>query len=126
MKSTKTTAHDAAVAFFHANGCYSYDPATQTPEEGRRASALALADAEALWLEVVRANLARFEVRPDPMGTLDYEVPCCGMVLLDNEDQSLASLWGIDDSSPRYQRVVRAELVLDCADALKAMLEAAQ
>lgn len=106
--------------FFKANAGYSYDPKTQTPEEGQRCCAEALADAEAF----ARTAGLSFEWREDDQtdesfrNTDDpYNLWVC--VCHDEEGGHLTSCGGIDlgrDGKPwadKYRRVMEAELALE-------------
>ena len=114
--------------FFMQHAGYSYDPKTETPEQGRRRCARSLADAE------MRARDAgcsyQWEVDPHARSSdwiADHEDggkyrdpwitwQCC---MHDAEGEAIASLGGIDfgrNGSPfgsPYKRVVEAELALE-------------
>lgn len=105
--------------FFYDNAGFSYDPKTQTPEQGKLECAKALADAETL----ATAHGYSFEWFIDPDITSadfqddDYSLWCCQM---HNDDGDVVgSLSGIDfgpDGEPwgnDYRRVVEAELALE-------------
>jgi len=111
-----------AVAFFVANAGYSYDPKTETEEQGKRRGARKLATAERrAWKEGCRFS---WSVDPD-IDSSDFsdERPPwslyqCAMFAPDG--RCVASLHGIDfgrDGFPSdgntYRRVVEAELALE-------------
>jgi hypothetical protein len=96
-----------AVAFFHEQAGYSYDPATETPEQGQQRCAEALAAAEAWLMEQAGHTV---EWLPD-----EDEANQWGCIVRIDPRRE-ASLWGIgfaDDAEPwgqPYARVVVAEL----------------
>jgi hypothetical protein len=110
-----------AVEFFAAHAGFSYDPRTETPEQGKRASAARLADAEA------RASAAgvSFEWSIDPdTDSSDWsdETPAYAVwqCLARGADGAvIGSLGGVDfgpDGEPwgdPYRRVVEAEIASD-------------
>lgn len=110
------TAYD----FFHAHAGYSYDPATETPEQGRARCAQELADAEAAaregglsfaWDVDTDADSRDFKPK-----TERYDLWAC--TAYDENGNVCGSLGGVDfgaDGSPyadSYRRVVEAELAL--------------
>lgn len=93
--------YDEAFLFFYDNAGYSYDPKTQTEEEGRMECANRLALAEAFASE---AGLTWYWEQDD----FENNEPrwCCSCAQLP------LALGGIDvDESDDYARVVKAELV---------------
>lgn len=108
----------SAEDFFYEHAGYSYDPATQTPEEGHRQSARALADAERWALD--NDVTVTWERDPEPWdGDVPYDGPVWQALAVryDSPNEVLASLSGIaidsehPDTDP-YGRVVSAELAL--------------
>lgn len=108
-----------AEAFFYEHAGYSYDPRTQTPEEGRHAAAKRLAHVE----EAGREAGLSFEWmvdNSDDSSSFSEETPpwrLWGCICHDNKGAPGAALWGIDfgrDGTPWsntcYRRVVEAEL----------------
>lgn len=103
------------IAFFSENGSYSWDPKTETQDQGRQRCARELAQAERYAAE----RGWRFEWENDPdeyqLGdaetTPPNEVLTC--VLKDARNRSLASLGGIGDPSRNCGRVVEAELACE-------------
>lgn len=107
-------------SFFWENGGYGYSQ-NQTPEEGRKACAITLADAARKAFD----NNYSFEWEQDDITNQDFEdseggpyyLWCC--ICRDDTGKVLASLCGIDfgrDKSPwgePYRRVVEAELALE-------------
>lgn len=130
MKPTCKLSADEAFFFEHAG--YSYDPARETPAQGRTRCAVSLAAAEAVLLEAIREGAADVDVRPDEDGTRDERAPRWGMIVWargksrrSSHQWSIhaASLWCLDDIDSRgYGRVVRAELASEGLDALIASL----
>ena len=96
---------DSNQQFFYDHAGYSYDPKTETPDEGRHRCAVALADAEQRWL----ASGALFIVDPDE----DNGPDSVGMLIVGPDGTVLASLWAIEGADDNYTRVVRAELALE-------------
>ena len=107
--------------FFYENAGYSYDPATETQEQGRVKCAKSLAQAEQLALSAGVAfewqidqfiNSSDFSDDPEP-----WELWEC--VAYNADGNVIASLSGIDfgrDGSPwssNYRRVVEAELATE-------------
>ena len=116
---------DEREAFFYEHAGYSYRPGFETPEEGRKRCAHALAMAEitgeAFGWEV------RWEVEPDPMWDDDVEREHTDYdqwwaVLEDEDGEHLGSLGCIDlgpsgypdgPGADPYARVIAAELMLE-------------
>jgi hypothetical protein len=109
-----TTAAD----FFYEHAGYSYNTAIETPEQGRRRTAQALADAE-LWAHEagysvdweddwdVTDHVAEYD-------TYDTEPATCEQATMHDPDGAVvASLGCIDDATDEYRRVVEAELALE-------------
>ncbi len=114
----------AAEKFFFDHAGYSYDPVTETPEQGRIRCARNLAAAEALareagvsfaWEVDQDIDSSDFDDSTDPWALwtcVAYD--CTGAVA--------ASLGGVDfgrDGTPHgddYRRVVEAELADECID----------
>lgn len=117
--------------FFYNQAGYSYDPKTQTKEEGKRECAIALAEAEF----IAKARNVRFEWRKDDITSEDFsdEKPFYRLwycIARFNGDV-ISSLGGIDfgrNKSPfgePYKRVVEAELCLEFASEAKESLRCA-
>lgn len=113
------------VAFFYEHTGWSYDPKTQTEEEGRQETARSLAAAEA-W---ANDNNVRFswdhEAYPDYSG-IEHRSPLWTCIAFDDEGEPVASLGNIDlgaDADPwmhgipgggaLYARVIEAELACE-------------
>lgn len=106
----------SAEQFFYDHAGYSYDPATETPDEGRRRTAADLARAEA-W---AKAQGHTYEWGPDWQvdhvreypDAYDAEPDTCEYVTLSDllDGNVLAALGCVDDATPEYRRVVEAEL----------------
>lgn len=104
-----------AVDFFVEHAGYSYDPKTQTPEEGKLACAKALADAEAWLHSQYEYSVQWVEDRDVDRSGIDHNGPLWGcIVTVDGRDESL---WGIDlgENGARdpYRRVVESELAAE-------------
>lgn len=113
-----------AIQFFFEHAGYSYDPKTETPEQGKQRGAELLARAER---EAASAGI-RFEWRYDDDG-------CCCCCLEKGEAphtdvwycqawsedglRCLASLSGICGPSDDYRRVVEAELAAEALSELE-------
>lgn len=127
----------APAAFFWTHAGYSHNPATETPEQGRKRGAQALADA-ALLASLAGVSFG-WQVDPDTTsadwieGRKDgsrYRDPWAtwGCVLRGPDGVTLASLWGIDFGrggepwGEPYRRVVEAELAYEATEALAAIL----
>jgi len=90
--------------FFYDNAGYSFNPATETPEQGKRRCAAELAKAEQDALnEGWRCRWGR-----------DDDGEYCEM-WTSGGTWLLESLSGIEDPTPEYRRVVEAELALQAA-----------
>ena len=103
-----------AIAFFYKHAGYGYTPGKETPAQGRRRGAKALARAEAE--ASARGWRVEWEGDPEPWdpGDTDYEPKeVYGAVLRDEEGHVLESLWSIADPDRNYRRVVEAELALE-------------
>lgn len=111
-----------AVQFFYTYAGYSYDPKTQTPEQGRMQTARALAKAE----RDAASQGIRFGWEPDVEGCIgcDCGLPECKcasgephevLVCLayNTEGKVIASLGAICEPTREYRRVVEAELALE-------------
>ena len=110
-----TEISEATIDFFIQHAGYSYNPATETPEEGRRRCARDLAEAEAI------ARLRGWEVRWADDWSIDHETEfdcydkggpetCETALLVDAQGNVLASLGCVDDATDEYRRVIEAEL----------------
>jgi len=113
-----------AVEFFYDNAGYSYDPATETVEDGRLRGArqLAMAErfaqvmgAEYVWEDDWSLGHSHAEEFPD---AYDNEPDTCEWVQLRvtlpcGHSDIVASLSCIDDATPEYRRVIEAELALE-------------
>jgi len=112
-----TTAKQQAYLFFLRNAGYSYNPETQTKQQGRAASARKLAKAE----RDARALGYTFEWQDDCDGDHSYLVAgvdpepetCEVCLMLDDNGKVMQSLGCIDDATREYRRVVEAEMALE-------------
>lgn len=124
-----TTPLSPAAQFFFDHAGSSYNPATETPEQGRTRCAIQLAEAEALYLRAHQVSDVTCEWVTDPDADLSWMRPkdrknaCVEGCGIKNNEEYLASLWGITDADDDYKRVVRAELALECADQLRQIIE---
>lgn len=108
----------SAEEFFYANAGWSYDPAKETPEQGMRRCAQALAQAEQ-WAKDNDLEY-RWEDDWDTLWRVqEYDVydegplTCEACLLSDPNGTVLASLGCINDATPEYRRVIQAELALE-------------
>lgn len=117
------------VRFFYSHAGYSYDPKTETRNQGKWRTARELAHAEA---EAQRLNLS-FNWDYDPDGCIGCD---CGQTdcacassephetlycwVEDEQGNNLASLGGICGADCNYKRVVEAELAQEAIAALQA------
>jgi hypothetical protein len=114
--------------FFYANAGFSYDPKTQTQEEGRKQCAAALAQAESAYIAAHRVANVECIWEDDSTGFADYlcdkragrlakgikkpeSIECCRIEI---NGETVASLCGIWDADADYRRVIRAELSVEC------------
>jgi hypothetical protein len=115
--------------FFYENAGYSYDPKTQTPEQGRIACAKALAEAEAVGKRLEYSFEWDWDECPDLSFMSDeereqeHEVLCCRIVDPETARYSLASLCGIVDPDHNYRRVIEAELASEAIAELDKEIE---
>lgn len=119
--TNRSTSIEQATEFFYRYAGWSYDPRIETPEQGRRAGARALAEAEQLadargwttwWDEDWEVNHAK--ECPEMYADGGPET-CERAMLCDSAGQILATLSCIDDADGNYRRVVAAELALEAA-----------
>ena len=121
-KPRKQTAKQQAYLFFLRNAGYSYDPKTQTKQQGRAASARRLAKAE----RDARALGYMFEWQDDCDGCIGCscdspECDCstgepheCLVCLMHNSrGVCCQSLGSVCEPSREYRRVIEAELALE-------------
>lgn len=97
--------------FFYENAGYAYNPASETPEDGRTRGAKALADAERAALENGWYCTWGFgEYQYDDAGEATATYYCN---LHDADGTILASCGGIDTDNGPYARIIAAELALE-------------
>jgi len=103
--------------FFYDHAGYSYDHKKESPEQGHIRCALALAKAEQIarqlgwsvgWSDDWACGSHTKEFGEDAYPT--EPTTCEAAILVDRNDEVLASLGCIDDASAEYRRVVEAEL----------------
>jgi hypothetical protein len=122
IQSAKQTPKQAAFYFFLKNAGYSYDPATQTPRQGKSAGARRLAQAE----RDARALGYRFEWQDYPDGCIGCDCGeadcdcstgrahvCLVCLMRDSAGVCCQSLGSVCKPSREYRRVVEAELALE-------------
>lgn len=116
-----------AAAFFFEHAGYSYDPARETADQGRKRCAIELARAErdaraqGIWFSWDRdeEGCAGGDYKPcksDPLGPRHLVMYCIAKRNKPGQDHVydvLASLSGICEPSPEYRRVVEAELAME-------------
>jgi hypothetical protein len=118
------TLDPAAVAFFAEHAGTSYNPATETPEEGAERGARLFARAEAYakaagWTFTWRDDWELPHSHEQEFGEAYSGMPdgepetCEGVTLYDENDDVLESLGCVDDADSNYRRVVEAELALE-------------
>ncbi len=118
----KGTQMNETEQFFYDQAGWGYNPSSETPEEGRTAGAIRLADAEKMaqdagytfsWSddweignhkEFFGADSAYADSEPDTCENCD---------MFDPDGNLVQSLGCIDDASSQYRRVVEAELALE-------------
>jgi hypothetical protein len=119
----KQTPKQQAYLFFLRNAGYSYDPKTQTKQQGRSETARKLAKAE----RDARALGYTFEWEYDSDGCIgcDCDSPDCDCstgephetlgcrMIHPDTGRGVRSLWGICKPSREYRRVIEAELALE-------------
>lgn len=103
--------------FYYENAGYSYDPATQTPDEGRMETARNMASA--LCLTLGDGGVFRWE--DDWAVDHGREFDCyvdggpetCEWAGLYIDGKLVASLGCVDDADDGYRRVIEGELALE-------------
>ena len=114
--------------FFYEHAGFSYDPKTQTPDQGHRESAIRYAEAENIAMRHQAIDGWHYEWDIDREGCTgcDCGNPDCDCssgrphkvmycILRDGKGETLASLFGICKPSKEYQRVIAAELALEAS-----------
>lgn len=114
-------ADPAAVAFFHDHAGWSYNPATETPEEGRQRCAERLAAAEA-WAKAAGVSFGwedDWDVgsHVEEYDAYDQEPSTCEICTVQMQGDVVAALGCIDDADANYRRVVEAELAYEAMPA---------
>lgn len=119
-------------AFFWRSAGWSYDPSKETPEEGRKRGALALAQAEG----DAEARGLTFQWEVDDIDSSDFsdERPTWALwvCVCRGDGENLASLAGVDFGRGRepwgqdYREVVEAELAIEALEVLAARRSEAQ
>lgn len=106
-------------SFYYKHAGFSYDPKTQTADEGRAECAFELA--RAALISSQRGWVVTWEPEPDPNSCAfddddDNTTEYFGCILRDSKSHVLASLWCIGDPEANYCQVVQAELALEALD----------
>jgi hypothetical protein len=117
--------------FFYDNAGFSYDPKTQTPEEGRRECALKLAEAEDVFIEAHRLGKAECRWEMDEFCLEEfpwddegeaYMMATLVKLFENGSPKGLTCLGGISDADTKCRRVIRAELALERLEELRELL----
>jgi hypothetical protein len=114
----------SAIRFFYSNAGYSYDPKTETRNQGRWRCARSLAKAEQeakqrgfefQWQDdwTIADHVKEFDTYTEQPST------CETCLCLDEQGNVLASLGCIDDASNAYRRVIEAELASEAIHTIK-------
>lgn len=114
MLYLRSSEYQSAEDFFYANAGSSYDPASETEDQGRRRSARELVRAEK-WAQT---NGYTFTWIDDPEASRDSGHPEYACIMYCRHGGPAQSLWAIafEDFGPPcdpYRRVVQAELALE-------------
>jgi hypothetical protein len=117
IKTSKETKMSKDVKFFYDNAGYSYDPNTETADQGRFKGAKDLADAEIYardndwvftWEWDDCGDFDNHDEWCDIKGQHDHNIEAC--ILRDANGNVLESLCSIVDADNNYRRAVEAEL----------------
>lgn len=126
-----------AQAFFWEHAGYNWNAAAGEPElAGKARCAMELAEAEAVYLDAHRKAdvVCLWDMDVDGMNERErgsnvelVEIAAISVRNADGDDagECLASCCGIEDATPDYRRVMRAELAIECIDKLRAIAEGA-
>ena len=112
-----------AEKFFYKHAGFSYDPQTETKNQGKRRCATEMAEAEAYLQDMQWSASWEWEQFADLSWMTDeereqeHEVLCC--ILRDEHGNVLASLGNIVDADLHYMRVVEAELADEVYNEIK-------
>lgn len=106
-----------AVAFFHEHAGWGYDPATETPEEGRQRSAERMAEAEA-WAKAAGVSFRWSDdwgvgSHVDEYDSHGEEPETCEVCVAYLGGEVVAALGCVDDATDEYRRVIEAELAYE-------------
>ena len=120
------SATQSDVQFFVNNACFSYDPKTQTEEEGRLQCAERAAEAEDILMQAMRVGDVSVSWQDDARTGDEFEeverVESCAIEI---NGEIVASLFAVWDADANYRRVIRAELAIECLDQLRAVVAVA-
>ena len=114
-----------AAAFFYEHAGWSYDPATESPEDGRARCALALAEAEA-WAAAADVEFV-WDADDDswwlhPAEDATDGPQTCEICAAYMGREMVASLGCIDDADDNYRRVIEAELAAELQDQVESAI----
>lgn len=115
-----TQALSSAIEFFYEHAGYSYDPKTQTEEEGHRETATYLARAEK-W---AKDHDVSFTWEDDWGVDHQKEFDCyedggpdtCEMCAALQDGKVITAIGCVDDATPEYRRVIEAQLAAEARD----------
>lgn len=111
------------IQFFVKHAGFSYDPMTQTREQGQQQGAERMADAEDVLMLAMRVgDVSVHWVDDARMGDEPDDVENVESCVIEINGEIVASLFAIWDADTNYRRVVRAELALECLGRLRAVL----
>lgn len=116
----KQTAKQSAYFFFLRNAGYSYDPKTQTPQQGRSETARKLAkaerDARALGYTFQWADDWGIGSHVKEFGSESYptEPTTCEICIMRNDGGTIVQTLGcVDDATQEGRRVIEAQLAME-------------
>jgi hypothetical protein len=114
--------------FFFDNAGWAYRASEETPEQGRTRGAIILAENEALYLEAHKVSTVACEWHEDENFHNEKCDTCeCASITVHDERSGkrviLSYVGCVLDATEDYRRVIRAELVCECADDLRAIVD---
>lgn len=113
----------ASFKFFMEHASVSYNPMTQTREQGQQQGAERMVDAEDVLMLAMRVGDVSVHWADDErMGDEPDDVENVESCVIEINGEIVASLFAIWDADTNYRRVVRAELALECLGRLRAVL----
>lgn len=109
--------------FFLEHAGFSYDPKTETREQGQARCAKDLAAAEDALMQAMRIGDVQVIWADDPRTGDEFEeVENVESCTIEIDGEIVASLFAIWDADANYKRVIRAELALECLDRLNEVI----